>query len=409
MRNRWMVVVLAGMLAAAESGVASGQSRWVTHIDASQINEIVARDGKLYCASGGGLLVYDPATDQFEQFTNVDGLLSNSLTALVFDAQGKIYVGSEDIGIARFSISAGSIRRERVYTQQIEGIADNHVTSLALDGDTIVYGSVDGMGRIVNDFPSSPLKKADGLPDDKVNDVMPLGDFVWVATDSGIVRLDQFGLLQPPPGSAPPADAIAFAGDGVRTYAGTGSGVWEYDPGPDAWTQLGLGGFRVDAVAHDGTTVWATTRVKVHRYEGASWTFAQLAEVSLRYELDFAGARVPGLVVTGPDRAYASITVPNDGRGAGLIDVDARGVPLDSAVVAESLARGPGGSSVGRLSFDATEEALWATFNFYYTGKLMPDGRWLNYNSSIPAADSLSAKFFTYSPEDPIQNVNTYT
>ena len=36
--------------------------------------------------------------------------------------------------------------------------------------------------------------------DDKVNDVMPLGDFVWVATDNGIVRLDRFGLLQPPPG-----------------------------------------------------------------------------------------------------------------------------------------------------------------------------------------------------------------
>ena len=394
MRIRWMVAMVTCVTAAVLPGTAPAQGSWTTHIDASLINEIVARDGKLYCASRGGLLVYDPATDRFEQFTNVDGLLSNSLTALVFDAAGKLYVGTEDIGIARFSVATGAIRRERVYTQQIEGIADNHVTSLAIDGDDVVYGSIDGMGLIVDDFPSSPLKKSDGLPDEKVNDVMPLGGFVWAATDSGMVRLDQFGLLQPAPGGSAPGDAIALATDGVRTFAGTSDGVWQYDPGPDSWTRLGLDGVRVDAVLHDGSALWSTTRVKVHRYNGASWSFAQLSEVSLRYDLDFASARVPGLAVTGPDQAYASITVPSAGRGAGLISVDARGVPLDSAIVAERLARGPGGSSVSRLSFDPIEEALWATFNFYYVGKLMRDDNWLNYNASIPEADSLSSLFF---------------
>jgi hypothetical protein len=75
--------MLACALAAALDGSALGQSQWATHIDASQVNEIVERDGKLYCATGGGLLVYDPATDTFEQFTNVDGLLSNAPSALV--------------------------------------------------------------------------------------------------------------------------------------------------------------------------------------------------------------------------------------------------------------------------------------------------------------------------------------
>jgi hypothetical protein len=58
-----------GLLVAAP---AAAQVDWNNHIDASMINDIVYRDGVLYMATFGGLVLYDVDANRFEQFDNVD-------------------------------------------------------------------------------------------------------------------------------------------------------------------------------------------------------------------------------------------------------------------------------------------------------------------------------------------------
>ena len=45
---------------------AAAQVEWTNHIDASMINDIVHKDGILYLATFGGLVLYDVDANRFE-------------------------------------------------------------------------------------------------------------------------------------------------------------------------------------------------------------------------------------------------------------------------------------------------------------------------------------------------------
>jgi len=147
-------VCLAAVFAAAVSAPAAGTS-WHNHIDASMINEIVPRGNDLYVATYGGILVYDRSDGSFRQYTNDTGLPSNSLRCLTFDANGDIYAGSGDIGVAKVRMSNGHLTLIRSLSEQIDGLASNTVNSIAVWNDVLVYGSTPGAGTIRNDFASA--------------------------------------------------------------------------------------------------------------------------------------------------------------------------------------------------------------------------------------------------------------
>src|SRR5688572_27295538 len=90
-RARRAAALCVALTAIAGAGSASA-ARWTNHIDASMTHEIVLRDNLLYIATYGGILVFDPATQEFEQYRNDTGLPSNALRCLAFDEDGDIYV-----------------------------------------------------------------------------------------------------------------------------------------------------------------------------------------------------------------------------------------------------------------------------------------------------------------------------
>ncbi|HEX5133435.1 MAG TPA: two-component regulator propeller domain-containing protein, partial [Candidatus Krumholzibacteria bacterium] len=374
------LLVLMGVLLAPAA--APAQYRWRNHIDASAINEIVAHEGRLYMATFGGLLVYDPAQNSFEQYDNTTGLPSNALTCLFFTPDGTIYIGTDDIGVAKVRISAGGkLSLIRSLNEQIDGLASNRINSIAGWGEDVVYGSTPGAGTIRNDFASARFFARDGLPADDVKDVLPDGDVVLLATEGGLAVLDKFGLLRRPSGG--PSQSNVLGSDGSRIWVGTSDGVWRLDPGDSSWTNVGPATRPMDALHWDGTTMWGGSTRNFFRYTGSgtSWTIFRADTVLARY--GFTGGnganRMKGLVVSGSD-VYLGGIVAQDRRGPGFIH-------YDGATMRNIFPNTPGANDIIRLSRDV-DGAVWASFRYYYVGKLAAGGQWLNYNPAqlLPAA-----------------------
>jgi len=369
--------LVAGLTAALQPAAAPAQFTWRNHVDASAINEIVQRNGLLYMATYGGLMVYDPVRGEFQQYDNTAGLPSNTLTCLAFTADDILYVGTEDIGVAKLRLSGSRVTLLRSLNEQIDGLSSNHITSIAPWGSDIVYGASPGAGTIRNDFASARYFERDGLPSDEVNDVMADGDVVLIATSAGLAVLNRLGLIRRPSGG--PADASVIGSDGSRIWVGTSDGVWRLDPADSSWTNVGPATRPMYSLIWDGSTMWGGSTNNFFRYASdGNWPIFRADSVLVRYA--FSGGnrsnRMKGLALTADGNVFCGGIAPLERRGPDLIR-------FDGTTMENMFSNTPGANDVIRLSQDV-DGSMWASFASFYVGKLTPAGTWVNYNSARP-------------------------
>jgi ligand-binding sensor domain-containing protein len=386
MRVRTLVPAAAAAVVLVAAPDAARAGRWTNHIDASMIHEIVVRDQTLYIATFGGLLLYDIGGASFEQYRNDGGLPSNALTCLVFNADGEIYAGTEDVGMAKVRVANGRLTLLRSLSEQIDGLASNRINSVAVWGEDIVYGSTPGAGTIRNDFASARFFERDGLPGPDVFDVMPLGNEVWMATAGGVATLDRLGIIATVAGT--PTDAFVLGTDGSTVWVGTNTGVRRHDPSDGSWTNLTPppstpSTFRIRSFFWTGDTMWAGASRNFLSYTGSgtSWNVFSPDSIQNRYQLSggSAGREMKGLAVMPNGDVYLGTAAAADRRGPNLMR-------YDGANVVNLKPNAPGANHTLRLDLDV-DGALWASFFDFYVGKLMPDGNWLNYNPSTPGSE----------------------
>ncbi len=378
-------VFCAGVVLAGAS--VSAQVKWTNYIDASMINDIVHRDGVLYMATFGGLLLYDVDRGEFEQFDNVDGLPSNQLRSLVFDDDDNLYIATADFGVAKMRFSGGRPVLVRSLNAQIDGLSSNTVNSITRWGSDFVYGANPGMGTIRNDFASARYFERDGLPDDDVRDVMGDGDHAWIATGAGVAVLDRLGLIRRPTGA--PAVANVLGTDGTLIWIGTNDGVTRFNPADSTWTDVGPDLRIIHGLYWDGTRMWAGSTRNLCRYTGSGQVWDQFATGPVVANYRFAGGggvnQIRGLAVANDGNMYLGSAQPNELRGANLIR-------FDGTTMSNETPNGPGGNNLQRLSVDV-DGSVWAAFQPFFVGKLTPSGTWVNYNSAIPGIEVPSNQF----------------
>jgi ligand-binding sensor domain-containing protein len=370
-----VALVTASVVCVSWTGESAAQYRWQSYTDASSVNEIVVRDGLVYMATGGGLVIYDPSRGTFDQYDNSNGLPSNSLTSLAFAADGSIYLASEDIGVAKVRVQNGRVTLLRSLSQQIDGLSSNRVNSIRAWGNDLIYGASPGAGTIRNDFASARYFERDGLPSDEVNDVLPVGDQAIMATAGGIAVLDRFGIIRRPLGG--PASSSVLAWDGSRLIVGTDAGVWRLDPADSSWTNIGLGTLPISALSWSGSELWAGSTRNYHRYSGAGSAWTTFVADSLLLPYQFNGGagvhRMRGLAADG-SQVYLGGLSPGDQRGSSLMI-------FDGARLVNLVANTPAANDILRLTQDI-DGSVWMSYRSFWVGKLMPNGVWVNYNSS---------------------------
>ena len=222
---------------------------------------------------------------RFENFTTANGLPDNHVFAVLVDGD-RIWAGTEN-GLAVYEDRAW-----KTYTTK-DGLAHRAVLSLALDKRTgdVWAGTMGGLSRISAGRIETFTQLNSGLSNDVVYGVSVEGEHVWVATAAGACMLDlhsgQWSLYNER--NTPMIEIWVYGVSATPTkvyFAVWGSGLLEYDQttgrwdkyeDPDGETEMvlfkdqGLIHEIVSSVSYVDNIVWASTYFGNSRYDGRYW------------------------------------------------------------------------------------------------------------------------------------------
>jgi len=222
---------------------------------------------------------------RWENFTTKNGLPDNHVFAVLVDGP-RVWAGTEN-GLALYDGGPW-----KVFTTQ-DGLAHRAVLSLALDKRTgdLWIGTMGGLSHFSAGRIDTYTQLTSGLSNDVVYGVAVQGDFVWTATAAGASRLNtrtgEWSLYNER--NAPMAEIWTYAvsaGEDKVYYAVWGSGVLEYTIATGKWkdyTDLdneneivlfkdqGLIHKITTSVSYIDKTLWAATYFGDSHYDGRSW------------------------------------------------------------------------------------------------------------------------------------------
>ena len=221
----------------------------------------------------------------WQNFTTANGLPNNHVFCVLVDGN-RIWAGTED-GLGLYENGKWKVFRPA------DGLAHRVVLSLALDKRTgdVWVGTMGGLSRISAGRIDTFTQLNSGLANDIVYGVGVQGDYVWAATAAGASRLDTrtgewsiFNERNTPMyeiwtySVSPGEDKVYYAvwGGGLLEY-NVKTGLWKDYKDPDDETELVL--FKDQGLIHEITTsvsyvdkvVWVATYFGASHYDGRYW------------------------------------------------------------------------------------------------------------------------------------------
>jgi ligand-binding sensor domain-containing protein len=196
--------VVAALLALTAS-VASAQNRYEwTVYSALNAAQSVAFDaaGTVWAGTTGGVVGYVPARDSFVVYRTTDGLISLNTTAVGVDpSNGALYAGAADGSI---SIRSSDGTWQGITDVASAGLPDRRILDFRFHDDLVYVLTAFGVAVFKPadaTFPETWTRFRDLPPNIPVNDIAFHADSIWLATDRGIARAPERGVLHPNPQS----------------------------------------------------------------------------------------------------------------------------------------------------------------------------------------------------------------
>jgi len=222
---------------------------------------------------------------RFVNYTTANGLPDNHVYSVLVDGK-RIWAGTDN-GLGLYENG-----KWKTYTTK-DGLAQQAVLSLALDKRTgdVWAGTMGGLSRISGGRIDTFTQLNSGLSNDIVYGVSVEGENVWVATAAGACRLNlntgQWSLYNERNtpmveiwvyGVSAAPDKVYFAvwGSGLMEY-NQKTGIWDKYEDPDRETEMVL--FKNQGLIHDIVSsvsyvdkiAWVATYFGDSRYDGRYW------------------------------------------------------------------------------------------------------------------------------------------
>ncbi len=225
------------------------------------------REGSIWIGLWGAGVARWPGTQEWTNWTTADGLSNNIVWAIRRDPSGTLWIGT-DRGLIRFD----SAMRPRIWLRK-DGLGGDKVKALAVGSDGAVWAGClpGGVSRIdpvtghIRTFGS-----ASGLADDRVIGLyFDTEQRLWVSTGEGLFRSTSAGPSlrferQLPPGTREHTTFYRFLGDRQgRIWVTSTQGLFRWERGN--WTRFSTAdGLKSNATTHvseaqDGS-IWVAYR-----------------------------------------------------------------------------------------------------------------------------------------------------
>ncbi|HIP72300.1 MAG TPA: hypothetical protein EYH05_13000, partial [Anaerolineae bacterium] len=213
---------------------------WTSFTNTQIVNDILRRDGLIWAATDGGVVVWEAATEKAVKFTVEHGLADNRVSSVTAAPDGALWFGTAS-GVSRYD------------------------------------------GRTWTTFTAT-----DGLPANEIRDILATPDGrIWIATPAGVGRYDgrtwttfnrARSLFQLPDDDV---RALAAGTEPGAIWAATGKGAAFYDG--RRWQDYAQTGSQAvnnlrDITVTPGGEVWAAAAGGLKRLDGAKWQLFTTAD-----------------------------------------------------------------------------------------------------------------------------------
>ena len=191
---------------------------WHIYTNGNQVRHIALHDGRIWAATGGGVVVWDKASGEASLYTTLDGLPTNDIRSIAVCAipETRIIAGTE-YGLSLYDSATDTWK---LMTPDNSGMKMRNVKSLACGpGDnTLTIGYSWGVDIFHADTGEWQYLDGDsGLASNWVSRVAVAGDEVWVTSPTGVSVIHADGSVTPykeDEGDIPDENVAAIAGDG---------------------------------------------------------------------------------------------------------------------------------------------------------------------------------------------------
>jgi hypothetical protein len=248
-----IAVVGSALLILSSTVTVAAEINWTTLTSLKDVRRMRTFHDSVYIATGGGLLIVTDPNTPGKIFDNLSGLQATDLTDIIEAADGQKWV------VAQGRLIKFGITQSQVYPFFDTDGNSIRLLCLADDGDNLWVGTSIGLVLFskINDggqIQDSYVMFGALDPSPAVNDILLVGDSIWLATSAGVAVADRRVPTQlkvpstwktwgpgayPELGTAQPRRVVLFES---QYYVGTSDGLFQLDRTPvDTLAKLAFG------------------------------------------------------------------------------------------------------------------------------------------------------------------------
>ncbi|MBT4602296.1 MAG: hypothetical protein HOC28_04090 [Bacteroidetes Order II. Incertae sedis bacterium] len=204
MRTFWLFVVL---LLVSGSARAQSISTWTAHTSMNEAIDVSQAGSFVWVATSGGVFSYDESNESIQNFTIVDGLAAVAASSVTVDPnRSLVWVGFSDGTLNSIHSDTGVIQTFRDI-QRADQFSDRGVNEIVVLGDSLFIAMAFGVvvfdpsrNEVIDSYSRlGSLPPASEVRDIHIESSVAGTPTIWAATESGVARAPLHGVnLQDP-------------------------------------------------------------------------------------------------------------------------------------------------------------------------------------------------------------------